>query len=146
MFLNLRTRSCLNHFYALALCLSALSVIPSFTFWSLPQQPLGTFNSNLIYCGVILTYRLCSNIVLVRWFFTELCFLNLKFRNSHSDHYLNNRCTHSTQIQCMDDRCVAEIYRLSSNLVSGRWFLTELCPWTFKRMRKKWPFFTSHSF
>lgn len=61
------------------------SVIPSsFTFQSMSQQLLHTFNSNFIYGCVIDIFRLSENLVLVWWFLKELCLFNLEKKEKFS--------------------------------------------------------------
>lgn len=53
-------------------------ILSSFTFQSISQQMLHTFNSNFIYGCVIDIFRLSENLVLVWWFLKELCLFNLE--------------------------------------------------------------------
>jgi hypothetical protein len=65
---------------------------------------LHTFNSNLKYGYVMRKYRSNSNLVMVRWFFAELC--HFHFENdiefSVSVFYLPNSITHSIPIWHID--------------------------------------------
>jgi hypothetical protein len=70
-----------------------------FSFRSLSPQWYFTFNSNLTYRYVKGMRRSSSNLVIIRWFFAELCPLNFEKRKfSVSVHYLPNSCTYSFQI------------------------------------------------
>jgi hypothetical protein len=65
---------------------------------------LHTFNSNLTYGYVMRKYRSSSNLVMVRFFFAELCpfYFEKYMKFSVSVHYLPNGTTHLTQTWHMD--------------------------------------------